>query len=325
MSAAADNRRPLGAEQTTVFEVTALELQGGDAIAVLTLTPMAGADIPEWTPGAHVDVLLENGMQRQYSLCGEAGKPWQLGILRDPASRGGSEYIHTQIRVGQQLTLRGPRNNFELVDAPAYQFIAGGIGITPLLPMIRQVDAEGKPWRLMYGGRSLTSLAFLEEVTSYDDHVTLWPQDTAGLIPVKEVVERLESSAAVYCCGPEPLLNAVEDALADLPVGLLHIERFQPRQDLLQQGSTPFDIVLDYSDIELHVPSDRSIVEVVEAAGIDVLTSCREGTCGTCETVVLEGIPDHRDSYLNAAERASNEVMLICCSRSTSPRLVLDL
>jgi ferredoxin-NADP reductase len=327
MSFSADVRRPLGAEQTTEFEVIGMELQGDGAIAVLTLAPADGVEAPDWTPGAHVDVLLGNGLERQYSLCGEVGpgQPWRLGVLREPKSRGGSEYVHTQIGVGQRLTLQGPRNNFELVDAPAYQFIAGGIGITPLLPMIREVDALGKPWRLMYGGRSLASMAFLDEVARYGEHVTLWPQDPSGIIPVKDIVSALEPGAAVYCCGPEPLLNAVEDAMAHLPAGQLHTERFRPRQDLLQQTRTPFDIVLEYSEMELHVPADKTIVEVVEAAGIEVLTSCREGTCGTCETVVLMGIPDHRDSYLNAAEKASNEVMMICCSRSKTPRLVLDL
>jgi len=177
----------------------------------------------------------------------------------------------------------------------------------------------------MYGGRSLSSMAFLDELAAYGDHVTLWPQDAAGIIPVKDLVDALEPDAAVYCCGPEPLLNAVEDAMAGLPAGQLHTERFRPRQDLLQQARSAFDIVLDYSGLELHVPAEKSIVEVVEAAGIEVLTSCREGTCGTCETVVLEGLPDHRDSYLNAAEKASNEVMMICCSRAKTPRLVLDL
>jgi len=327
MKAHTEIRRPLGAERTTVFEVVDFELQGGDAIAVLTLTPVDGNQPPEWTPGAHVDVLLDNGLERQYSLCGglEPGAPWRIGVLREPQSRGGSEHIHTSVKVGQHLTMQGPRNNFELVDAPSYQFIAGGIGITPLLPMIRTVAAQGKPWRLTYGGRSASSMAFLDEVEVYGDSVTLWPQDVAGIIPVKDIVASLEPDAAVYCCGPEPLLNAVEDAMSHLPVGRLHVERFRPRQDLLQRQRTAFDIVLDYSEMELHVPADKSIVEVVEAAGIDVLTSCREGTCGTCETVVLEGIPDHRDSYLNAAERASNEVMMICCSRSKTPRLVLDL
>ncbi|GAA1679736.1 PDR/VanB family oxidoreductase [Microbacterium lacus] len=320
-------RRPLGEERSLVCEVTGLELQGSGAIVVLTLAPADGRELPSWTPGAHIDVLMDNGIERQYSLCGDVapGEPWRIGVLREPQSRGGSEYMHTSVSVGQHLTLQGPRNNFEVVDAPAYQFIAGGIGVTPILPMIRKVEAEGKPWRLMYGGRSSSSMAFLDEISQYDGHVTLWPQDTAGIIPVRDLVSALEPGTAVYCCGPEPLLNAVEDAMSHLPADQLHVERFRPRQDLLEQVRTPFDIVLDYSELELHVPADKTIIEVVEAAGLEVMSSCREGTCGTCETVVLSGSPDHRDSYLTAAEKASNEVMMICCSRSKSPRLVLDL
>lgn len=319
--------RPLGEERSISCEVTGLELQGGGAIAVLTLAPVDDEDLPSWAPGAHIDVLMANGVERQYSLCGDVapGQPWRIGVLREPQSRGGSEYIHTSVKVGQRLTLQGPRNNFGVVDAPGYQFIAGGIGVTPILPMIRAVEAQAKPWRLTYGGRSLSSMAFLDELEQYGDRVTLWPQDTAGIIPVKGLVAGLEPGEVVYCCGPEPLLNAVEDAMSHLPAEQLHVERFRPRQDLLQKERAAFDIVLDYSELELHVPADKTIIEVVEAAGLEVMSSCREGTCGTCETVVLSGTPDHRDSYLTAAEKASNEVMMICCSRSRSPRLVLDL
>lgn len=320
-------RRPLGEERSISCEVLSIDLQGSGAIAVLTLAPVDGDALPDWSPGAHIDVLMDNGIERQYSLCGDLapGAPWRIGVLREPQSRGGSEFIHTSVKAGQRLTLQGPRNNFEVVDAPAYQFIAGGIGVTPILPMIRTVHAQGKPWRLMYGGRSLSSMAFLDEIEQYGARVTLWPQDTAGIIPVKDLVAALEPGAAVYCCGPEPLLNAVEDAMAHLPAEQLHVERFRPRQDLLQQERTAFDIVLDYSELELHVPAEKTIIEVIEAAGLEVMSSCREGTCGTCETVVLSGTPDHRDSYLTAAEKSSNEVMMICCSRSKSPRLVLDL
>lgn len=327
MGVEAQVRRPLGVEQTLSVEVTGIELQGDGAIAVLTLSPADGAALPEWTPGAHVDVVLGNGLERQYSLSGDTtpGTPWRLGILREPQSRGGSEFIHAGVKVGDQLTLRGPRNNFSLVDAPFYQFIAGGIGVTPILPMIRQVAAEGKPWRLTYGGRSISSMAFLNELEEHGSAVTLWPQDASGIIPVKDIVAAIEPGGVLYCCGPEPLLNAVEDAMAHLPAEQLHLERFRPRQDLLDQARTGFDIVLDYSEMELHVPEDKSIIDVMEEAGLEVMSSCREGTCGTCETPVLEGVPDHRDSYLSAAEKASNEVMMICCSRAKSPRLVLDL
>jgi ferredoxin-NADP reductase len=327
MQTETETPRPLGRESSVRVEVADIALQGDGAIAVLTLAPVKGATLPEWAPGAHIDVHMANGLERQYSLSGSVapGAPWRIGVLREPQSRGGSEFIHSSVNVGDELTLEGPRNNFGLVDAPAYQFIAGGIGVTPLLPMIREVMQKGKPWRLMYGGRAISSMAFLDELEEYGDAVTLWPQDTAGIIPVKTLVGNLEPGAVVYCCGPEPLLNAVEDAMAHLPSDQLHVERFRPRQDLLQQKRTAFDIYLDYSEMELHVPADKTIVDVVEAAGLEVMTSCREGTCGTCETAVLSGAPDHRDSYLSPDEKSANDVMMICCSRSKSPRLVLDL
>lgn len=318
-------RRPLGVETTTVFEVVGYELQGEGGIAVIDLEPVDG-ESPYWEPGAHIDVLMPNGIERQYSLCGIVGDDrWRIGVLREPKSRGGSEYVHENVKVGDRLSLQGPRNNFALVEAPVYQFIAGGIGITPILPMIRAVEASGLQWRLTYGGRSISTMAFMDELAAYGDRVTLWPQDEKGILPIADLVGALEPDSVVYCCGPGPLLDAIEGAMDGPLRDRLHLERFRADQRLLNQDRLPFDIYLDYSELELHVPADKTIIEVVEAAGVDVMTSCREGTCGTCETFVLEGVPDHRDSYLSPADKSSNEMMMICCSRAKTPRLVLDL
>jgi len=329
MESAADAinvRRPLGTDETVLFTVADKHLDGDGAVAVLLLEPSQG-EAPAWEPGAHVDVVLAPGLERQYSLCGgtDAGDPWRIGVLREPVSRGGSEFIHSSLAVGDMVSVRGPRNNFRLVDAPAYTFIAGGIGVTPLIPMIREVERRGAPWTLTYGGRSATSMAFIEELSAYGARVTLWPQDEKGFIPLADIVEGAPSASAVYCCGPEPLLNAIEDVMSTRGADRLHLERFRPRQDLLQQERTAFEVYLDYSEMEVQVEAHETIVEALERVGVEVITSCREGTCGTCETVVLEGVPDHRDSYLSTEEKASNEVMMVCCSRARTTRLVLDL
>lgn len=326
MQSPAETPRPLGVEQSIFFKVVNVDMQGSGAIAVIELEPVEGSVAPDWQAGAHIDVLLPNGLERQYSLCGTVGEQrWRIGVLREPESRGGSQWIHDNVKVGDELKLQGPRNNFQLVDAPVYQFIAGGIGITPLLPMIREVEARGGEWRLLYGGRSVSSMAFLDELEPYGDRVTLWPQDEYGFIPIANLVAALEPGGVIYTCGPGPLLDAVEAAMPLERSDMLHLERFRADEKLLNQERTAFDIYLDYSELELHVPVDKTIVDVVTEAGVDVMTSCREGTCGTCETYLLEGIPDHRDSYLSAADKASNEMMMVCVSRAKTPRLVLDL
>lgn len=314
-------------EQTRRATVASVELQGDGSLAVFHLEPQDESPFPVWTPGAHIDVMLANGLTRQYSLSGSThpDAPWRIAVLREANSRGGSEFMHTNVAPGDSILLRGPRNNFPLVaEARRILFVAGGIGITPLLPMMAQSRASGVPFSLIYGGRSRHSLGFLNEVGAYGDDVTIWPQDERGLIPISDVVAMLEPGTLVYGCGPEPLLKALEDATAGLSVDTLHVERFRPRPHK-NASTSAFKVYLEYSDVSVEVSEDASIVEALEKAGMNVVTSCREGTCGTCETVVLDGVPDHRDSYLSATEQASNETMMICCSRSKTPRLVLDL
>jgi ferredoxin-NADP reductase len=298
-----------------------------DGVVALTLAAADGGELPSWAPGAHVDLVLPIGLERQYSLCGDPSdrKTWRVGVLLEEQSRGGSEFLHNGLPVGASLRARGPRNNFALARAPEYLFIAGGIGITPLLPMIHAVAARGARWRLAYGGRRRASMGFVPELDRYGDAVMLWPQDQHGLLELDALLGEPRPDLAIYCCGPEPLIAAVEQRCASWPAQALHVERFRPRAGALDGASTPFVVKLDYSEMTVPVRADQSIVDALEAAGVDVVTSCREGTCGTCETPVLEGIPDHRDSLLSAAERAANDTMMICCSRSLTPVLVLDL
>ncbi|WP_218030481.1 PDR/VanB family oxidoreductase [Streptomyces viridosporus] len=294
----------------------------------LTLACPDGGEVPFWEPGAHIDLVLGGGLVRQYSLCGDVGDRagLQVAVLREPAGRGGSVHVHDRLAEGDRVQVRGPRNNFSLVDSPEYLFIAGGIGITPLMPMIRRVEAAGAEWTLLYGGRTRSSMAFLDELAGERaDRVRIQPQDEFGLLDLESVLGEPRDGVAVYCCGPEPLLEAVEKLTAPWPQGSLHLERFSPKtlQDAPEPGA--FVVKLARTGTEAIVPADRSIADVLGEAGVDLPTSCLEGTCGTCETAVLEGRPDHRDSLLSEDERRQGKTMMPCVSRCLSPTLVLDL
>lgn len=316
----------LGHDQTFAAVVCRV-VDEADGVRALVLERADGGRVPAWTPGAHIDLVLGNGLERQYSLCGDPAdrSTWRVAVLLEPESRGGSSYVHSSLDAGTAVRVRGPRNEFPLADATHHVFVGGGIGITPLLPMIAELDARGASWSLLYGGRTRSSMAYLDELARYGDKVTISPQDSDGLLDLAGYLGEPRIDTLVYCCGPGALIDAVEEQCAAWPHGALHVERFRPKDGALDGPSTSFEIYLEASDLTLTVHEDQSIADVVEAAGVDILTSCREGTCGTCETTVLEGVPDHRDSLLTDDEKAANDVMMICCSRSCGPRLVLDL
>lgn len=302
--------------------------EGAAGVVVLTLRQNDGAagPLPAWEPGAHVDLLLPGGLTRQYSLCGDPADrgAWRVAVLREAESRGGSTFVHDAMPAGTRLRVRGPRNHFRLAASPRYLFIAGGIGITPILPMLAAAEAAGAEWRLVYGGRQRGSMAFLDELAAYGEKVTVCPQDETGLLDLAGLLGEPRADTLVYCCGPEPLLAAVEERCAAWPHGALHVERFAaPERDL--PAGEEFEVVLDGSGLTLTVMPGVSILETIEKAGVTVLSSCREGTCGTCETGVLAGVPEHRDFVLTDEEREGGDVMMICCGRSRTPRLVLDL
>jgi ferredoxin-NADP reductase len=304
-----------------------------DGVVMLTLADPAGADLPEWAPGAHIDLLMTPSLVRQYSLCGDTANraEWQVGVLLDPKSRGGSQFVHDKLHEGSTVRVRGPRNHFPLVGSPRYLFIAGGIGVTPMMPMIAAAEATGADWRLLYGGRTRSSMAFVDDLQRHGERVTVCSRDAQDGANFRTNLDAALSSAQentlVYCCGPEGLLSAVEDACRTWPDGSLHIERFSAKA--IEEPSTgaleSFDVECQRSGVTLTVPQDKTIYEVCEEAGVDVLGSCMEGVCGTCECDIIDGDADHRDSVLNDAEKAANETMMICVSRSLSERLVLDL
>lgn len=289
----------------------------------------AGEELPEWTPGAHIDVHLPGGLIRQYSLSGDPADRgrWRIGVLREAQGRGGSRWIADELTEGTTLRVRGPRNNFPLRAADRYLFVAGGIGITPLLPMIREAEAAGADWVLHYGGRTRASMAYLGRLREYGPRVRVCPQDEVGLLDLGAVLDAAADDALVYCCGPAPLIQALEDRCRGRRPGTLHVERFSAAAS--EEGDegtdTAFEVVCERSGTTVMVPPELSILEAVENAGIPLLSSCAEGICGTCETQVLEGEPDHRDSLLTDEEKVAGASMMICVSRCRGDRLVLDL
>lgn len=300
-----------------------------EGVLSLRLRSLDGGDLPAWAPGAHLDLQLPGVITRQYSLCGSPSDrtSWRIAVLREVDGRGGSRAVHERLRPGDLVDVLGPRNNFPLHDAPAYLFVAGGIGITPLLPMIEAAEAAGARWSLTYGGRTRASMAFLDELSTHRNAVRVMPRDEVGLLDLEALLAVPQPDTLVYCCGPEPLLAAVEQRCQPWPKGSLHVERFAPKAQPAADPATEaaFEAVLQRSGATVQVPPGRSILQALEDAGLEALNSCREGICGTCETTVLEGVPDHRDSLLSDDEKDENTTMMICVGRALSARIVLDL
>ncbi|MGA1837288.1 PDR/VanB family oxidoreductase [Herbiconiux sp. 11R-BC] len=307
-------------------------------VVLLELRAADGSLLPPWEPGAHLDVVVQPGVERQYSLCGDPSDltRYEVAVLREPDGRGGSEHIHAHVEVGSALRVRGPLNHFALSVAPpgtplapSYVFVAGGIGITPILPMIAAVEAAGQPWELHYAGRSLERMPFVDElVGQYGSRVSVYVPESGRRLDLSSLSGgSISRPVAVYCCGPARMLTELEEvaAAAGWPSGTLHLERFEAREVAEPVRHESFEVELELSGLTLEVPPDRSILDVVEEAGVLVLSSCREGTCGTCETPVVSGEVDHRDSVLTPDEQEANEVMMICVSRAACPRLVLEL
>jgi ferredoxin-NADP reductase len=218
-----------------------------------------------------------------------------------------------------------PRNNFSLVDAPRYIFVAGGIGVTPLIPMMREASARSRPWTLLYCNRRSEDAPFLAEIKALGGEISLHASETGTRLDVARRLGTVEKDTVVYCCGPERLMTAVEEATSAWPEGSVHFEWFTPRSRPADETSGGFEVACEQSGLTLTVPADKSIMAVLSEAGIEVPRSCEQGICGTCETRIVSGEADHRDSILSSSERAANQSMMICVSRARGARLVLDI
>lgn len=311
--------------------VHTLRCEAKDIISV-ELRPAEGSEFPGFTPGAHIDLHLPNGLVRSYSLSNssEDRNRYVVGVLRDRASRGGSRSVHDDLRIGKPIRISAPRNHFALEESADYTvLVAGGIGITPLLSMARRLKSCGRRFEVLYFARERGAAAFLDDLHALGMPLHLhFDQEEGGPPDLRSLLaERApQPGAHFYACGPARLLDAFEQICADLGLAQVHVERFTPveiaaAEDAVQQ----YTVELRKSGKLLEVSPGKSLLDTVLAAGVDVEHSCCEGVCGSCETRVLDGIPDHRDSVLSPSEKASNKVMMLCVSGCKSSRLVLDL
>lgn len=288
-----------------------------------------GQPLPAYEPGSHVDMHLPNGLLRNYSLIVAKPEPgtYTFGIKRDPASRGGSRYIHDELRVGKTLKISAPRNNFPLKeDAEHTILLAGGIGITPIWCMVQRLVELKRPWRLFYSCRSRADMAFLEALEGMAGPQFHFDDESAGkFLDIAAIVGAAPKDAHLYCCGPAPMLAAFEAATGDWPRPQIHIEYFTPKADATKAKKGGFTVELSRSGQEFFVPEGRTILEVLLDEGVDVDYSCELGICGACEQRVIAGTPEHRDSILSEEEQAENKRVMICCAGCKSDRLVLDL
>jgi vanillate O-demethylase ferredoxin subunit len=314
---------------TLAVEVADVRAEARDVVTIELRAP-GGAALPPFEPGAHLDLHLPNGLIRQYSLTNDWRERdrYVIGVGRAADSRGGSEFVHGCVRTGTQLTISAPRNNFALDPAAErFLFVAGGIGITPIMAMIRWCVANARPWRLIYAVRSRQRAAFYEELRGLakDCAQFHFDDETGEVLDVAQSLASWRAGERIYCCGPAPLMDAVKTLSGELPQGTVRFEWFTTPESDQPQDSESFSVRLERSGEEFLVPSDRSILEVLEEHGIEVPFSCREGLCGTCVTGVCAGEPDHRDYVLSDEERASGKLMTLCVSRSKTPSLTLDL
>jgi len=307
--------------------LTAIRFAARDT-AMFEFRSVDGAPLPAYQPGAHIDLHLPSGHVRNYSLTVAEPEPstYTLGIKRDPASRGGSRYIHDELHVGTVLKISAPRNNFRLHEEAAHTvLIAGGIGITPIWCMVQRLNALGRAWQLHYACRSRPDMAFREELQRMPQATLHFDDESGGqFLDVAAIVKQAPADAHLYCCGPAPMLKAFEAATAGLPSARVHVEYFTAKEIApARQGG--FTVELARSGGEYFIPEGETILNILLDAGVDVDYSCELGICGACEQRVISGIPEHRDSILSEEEQAENKRVMICCAGCKSERLVLDL
>lgn len=304
-----------------------------DDICLLELARPDNGALPAFGAGAHIDVHLPGGLVRQYSLCNSPSEThrYQIAVLRDPDSRGGSAFIHDQLAEGDSLSISEPRNLFPLkADASDNLLIAGGIGITPILCMAERLHHLGKHFALHYCTRTAGQTAFREriETSGFASQVQFHHsrQADSQRLDVHALLAGANPGTHLYVCGPNPFMEHILETARQLdwPEATLHREYFAA-EEFDQSGDTSFEIQLASSGKVIEIPADRSALEVLLEQDIDIPFACEEGVCGTCATRLLEGEPEHRDVFMTPEEHAANEEFAVCCSRAKSKRLVLDI
>jgi len=296
-----------------------------DAITEFTLTPVDSAPLPAFTPGAHITLQTPSGAMRRYSLVndGTAPETYVIALKREAASRGGSASMHDDAHEGTVLRIEPPQNDFELVEAPDFLLIAGGIGVTPILSMARHLTAHGKPFQVIYCTRTAAETAYLDELQTMGDHVTIH-HDQGDMDQMFDFWDAFETPRPThaYCCGPAPLMEEVKALCGHWPEGRVHFEDFKP-VEVVKPDDQAFTVKLSSTGQAIEIPPDRTILETLREAGVATVSSCESGTCGTCKCGLISGEADHRDMVLMNHEKADK--IMICVSRAKSAELVLDL
>lgn len=301
-----------------------------DGVVELTFGPANGRALSEWTPGSHLEIYLPSGLRRQYSLCGsqsEADK-YTVAVRRETEGRGGSLEVHDALSVGDVISSSEPKNQFPLVNAEEYVLLAGGIGITPIKAMLESLDFRGARWRLIYCGRTRATMAYAEELLRQygQERVTLMPKDETGPLDLGELAGSMSTGSVMYCCGPSRMLTGAKEVFDKAGrADKLHIEHFDAGDEEISTDGDSFEVELNSSGETIRVEENQSILDALRAIRSDVPSSCQEGYCGTCETSVLAGQPDHRGIVMSPEEHDEEGTMLLCVSRAKCRKLVLDL
>ena len=322
----------MSSAQTLQVRVARKAVEAQD-IVTLELVAVDGSALPAFGAGAHVDVQLPGGVTRQYSLCNDPQEThrYLIGVLRDPASRGGSRAVHDLVQEGEVLQIGAPKNHFGLAhEAKKSLLLAGGIGVTPILCMAERLAITGAAFEMHYATRSPVRTAFRQRIAAasfaskvqfhFDDG------DAAQKLNLGQLLAQPEAGTHLYVCGPKGFMDAVLNTAREKgwPEAQLHYEFFGAEVAKSERDAS-FEIKLASSGRIVMVPKDQTVTQALAAAGVEIMMSCEQGVCGTCLTRVLEGVPDHKDSYLTPEEQAANDQFLPCCSRAKTPQLVLDL
>lgn len=316
------------------LRVTQMTLEAEGVLSVRLARTEGHDPLPEWEPGVHIDVYVPDGSTRQYSLCGDPAdrSSWLIAVLREHDGRGGSAYVHDQLRIGDRLMVTRPKQSFALEDAPYHALIAGGVGITPIMAFAEHLDRAGRPFGLTYGGRTESSMAFRQRLGALGDRVRFLAEDCDGRPDLDNIIKQLPEGGLVYVCGPLALVRAVEstaEAVHGPDQDVVRFELFsrnglEPTESSAVEGDS-YELVLAKTGHTLRLKPDANILETVLALGIEVENDCRDGICGSCVTPVLSGTVDHHDMVLTKREMAAMDKMMICCSRPSCDRLELDL